>query len=104
VSAALVLLFGVILVACVLPRYRRDGIGDLAGVFFGLGAYALLRAAFFFAVYPGECLLFSPSVTLAHLLLLAIPFAASRFPHKEWLLAACAAFLLITNGSFVIGP
>jgi hypothetical protein len=104
VSTALVFVFGAILLACVLPRYRSDGIGDLAGVFFGLGAYALLRAAFFFAVYPGECLLFSSSVTLAHLLLIAIPFAASGFPHKEWLLAACPPLLLITNGSFIIGP
>jgi hypothetical protein len=103
VSAALVLVFGVILVACVLPRYRRDGIGDWAGVLLGLAAYALLRAAFFFAVYPGECLLFASGVTLAHLLLIAMPFATSRFPHKEWLLRACAALLLITNGSFIIG-
>ncbi len=104
VSASLVVVFGLILAACVLPRYCRGGIGDLPGVFLGLGAYAVLRAAFFFAVYPGECLLFSSSVTLAHLLMIAIPFAASRFPLKEWLLAACAALLLITNGSFIIGP
>ena len=44
---------------------------------------ALLRGAFFFFFLPGEPLLSSPAVTLAHMLMIGIPFAASRFPAKR---------------------
>jgi hypothetical protein len=58
---------------------------------------------FFLIFNPGECLLFSSGTTLTHMLLIGIPFAASRFPAKEGILAASAALLLIVNGSFMIG-
>jgi hypothetical protein len=104
VSAAMALLFGTIVAACVLPRYRRPCLdAGLAGVPQALIAYAVLRAAFFFAVYPGECLIFSSSTTLAHMLLIAMPFAASAFPRKGALLAAFAALLFIVNATFIIG-
>jgi hypothetical protein len=32
-----------------------------------------------------------------------MPFAASLYPHKGRLLAAFAALLFITNGSFILG-
>ena len=42
----------------------------------------LPRSTFFFFFNSKECLLFSSSATLAHLLLLGIPFMASSFPAK----------------------
>ncbi|MBO0765385.1 MAG: hypothetical protein J2P50_12460 [Hyphomicrobiaceae bacterium] len=104
ISAGMAILFGAIVAACVLPRYRRACRDTaLAGMSQALIAYALLRAAFFFAVYPGECLIFSASTTLAHMLLLAMPFTASAFPRKEALLAAFAALLFVVNATFIIG-
>ena len=103
VTTALVLVVGLILAASFMPRYRREGLGDLAGIPQALLAYCGLRAAFFFVVYPGECLLFSSSTTLAHILLVAIPFSVSHYPWKKSLLAALAALLFIANGSFIIG-
>jgi hypothetical protein len=107
VSAGLVVLLAIMLAACLLQPRRRRGVdwgdGDLAGVGAGLAAYALLRGAFFFIVNPSECILYGSGVTLAHLLLLAIPFGTSRLPGKRALLAACALLLLIVNGTFIIG-
>jgi hypothetical protein len=103
VTTALVLVLGLILAASFMPRYRQEGLGDLAGIPQALLAYCGLRAAFFFVVYPGECLLFSSSTTLAHILLVAIPFSVSHYPWKKSLLGALAALLFITNGSFIVG-
>jgi len=103
VSTALALLFAAMLAACVLPQYRRNGIGGLGGVLVGLLAFALLRGAFFFIVNPVECFLFSPGITLAHLLIFSIPFAASSFAGKRVLLAAFAVLLFSVNSSFIIG-
>jgi hypothetical protein len=104
VSTVMVILLGVILAACFLPGYRRARLAPtLAGVPHALAAYAVLRAAFFFTVYPGECLIFSASTTLTHMLLIAMPFAASTFPRKQALLGAFAALLFITNATFIIG-
>jgi hypothetical protein len=105
-SIALVALFGLVLAAIVWPRGREDGAAAVpaaAGLLIGLGAFALVRAVFFLIFNPGECLLFSSGTTLTHLLLIGIPFAASRFPAKQGILAASAALLLIVNGSFIIG-
>jgi hypothetical protein len=103
-SIALVALFGLMLAAIVWPRGREDGAAAVpAGLLLALGAFALIRAVFFLIFNPGECLLFSSGTTLTHLLLLGIPFAASRFPAKQCILAASAALLLIVNGSFMIG-
>jgi hypothetical protein len=102
VSAALVVLFGAMLLACVRPRYRATSLRGSASIPLALLAYAVLRGAFFFAVYPYESLLFSSSVTLAHLLLIAMPFAASRFPAKQGLLGAMALLLIVTNGTFIV--
>jgi hypothetical protein len=102
VSAALVVLVGVMVIACLLTRYRAASLRRSASILLALLAYAALRGAFFFAVYPYESLLFSSSVTLAHLLMVAIPFAASRFPAKQVLLGAVALLLVVTNGAFIV--
>jgi hypothetical protein len=106
ISILMVVAFGAILAASFLPRYRLAGPGGmdgLAGVPQSLMSYALLRASFFLVVYPGECLIFSASTTLTHMLLVAMPFAASIFPRKHALLAAFAALLFMVNATFIIG-
>jgi hypothetical protein len=103
VSAGLVVLFAIMLAACLVQQRQRDGSPELAGVAAGLAGYALLRGAFFLVVNPSECILYASGVTLAHLLLLAIPFGTSRLPGKRAILAACALLLLIVNGAFIIG-
>jgi hypothetical protein len=103
VSTALVLLFVVILAVSLLRPYRGQITRDMGGIMLGLAGYALVRALFFFLVYPGEYMLFSSAVSLPHLLLVAIPFAASTYRRKQALLAALAALLLIVNGTFILG-
>ncbi|MBO0763477.1 MAG: hypothetical protein J2P50_02635 [Hyphomicrobiaceae bacterium] len=102
ISAALAVLFGVMVLASFLRRHHAASPRGCASILLALLAYAALRGAFFFAVYPYESLLFSSSVTLAHLLLIAIPFAASRLPAKETLLGAVALLLIVTNGTFIV--
>jgi hypothetical protein len=104
VSAGIVVIFAVMLLASVLPRYRSEGSSLSASILLALSAYTLLRGLFFFVFLPSECILYASSVTLAHLLIVAIPFAASSFPAKPALLAGLGGLLFITNGAFVIGP
>jgi hypothetical protein len=104
VSAGLVALFGAILAVGLLRPYRGRITRDLAGIMLGVSAYALLRALFFFLVYPGEHILFASGATLPHMLLIAMPYAASAYPRKDALLAGLAALLLIVNGAFILGP
>jgi hypothetical protein len=103
VTASLVALFGVMLVAILLPRYRANTPGSLTAILGGLGAYALVRGTFFLIVYPKECLLYASGITLVHMLMIGIPFTASNFPAKQGLLVAFALLLVIINGTFIIG-
>jgi hypothetical protein len=104
VSAALVVLAGVIVVGGLIRRSGSDRGYELPGLLLALLAYALLRPVFFFIFVPTECFLFANSVTLAHMLLIAIPFGASRLPARPILLLAVAVLLLVTNGAFIAGP
>jgi hypothetical protein len=104
VSIGLVALFGAILAVSLLRPYRGQITRGMAGVMLGVAAYALLRALFFFLIYPDEHMLFASGATLPHMLLIAIPFAASAYPRKQALLAGLAALLLVVNGSFILGP
>ena len=104
VSTALVVLVAIMMAGCMLQPQRRHGGGDLAGVVAGLCGYSLLRGTFFLVVNPSECILYGSGVTLAHLLLLAIPFGTSRLPGKRAILAVCVLLLLIVNGAFIVGP
>jgi hypothetical protein len=103
VSASLVILAGAIGLATLMPRHWYAGADDSLAILLAILAYALLRGAFFFVYLPGEPLLNSGATTLPHLLLIGIPFAASRFPAKWILLAIFAALLFITNGTFIVG-
>jgi hypothetical protein len=104
ISVGLVVVFCAIVSVSLQSRYRAHITRDMAGIMLGLATYALVRALFFFLVYPGEYMLFSSAVTLPHMLLLAIPFAVSAYPRKQALLAGLAALLFVVNGSFIIGP
>lgn len=104
VSAGMVALFGAIVAICLLPRYRGAITREMAGLMLGVSAYAVLRALFFFLVYPGEYMLFAAAVALPHILLIAIPFAVSTYPRKQTLLAGLAALLFVVNASFILGP
>ena len=103
--AALVVLLGVLLSVTLLAPKRFAIVRNVPAIVLALLAYALVRATFFFIFNGKENMLFSPSVTLAHLLLLAIPFAATRLPEKAkvTLLALIAAALFVNNGLFIIG-
>ena len=103
ISIGLVTLFGVMLFASVLPQYRGVSANNCASLLLAFLAYALLRSTFFFFFNSKECFLFSSSATLAHMLLLAIPFSASRFKAKGALLLVFAVLLFINNGAFIIG-
>ena len=103
-TAALVVLLGLMVAACLLARHRAPACDAATAMLVPLAAYSAVRGAFFFIFNPAEALLFSPAVTLAHLLIVGVPFAASSFPAKPWLLAAFAALLLIVNGRFILAP
>jgi hypothetical protein len=104
VSTGMVALFAAVVAVSVLPRHRGAITREMAGLMLGVSAYAVLRALFFFLIYPGEYMLFASAVSLPHLLLIAVPFAASTYPHKHMLLAGLAALLFVVNGSFILGP
>lgn len=93
----------VIVGASVMPRDRARGLGSAGALLLALGAYALVRAAFFLFFNPAEPMLFSPAVTLVFWLILLVPFAASRFPAKGWVLAVLAICLIATNIGFILG-
>jgi hypothetical protein len=100
-SAALLAIFAVMAAAALLLRNRDGQRVTLTAIMLALLAYALARLVFFFVFLPAECLLYSPSVSLVHLLFVAVPFAASHFPYKEWLTAALALAMIVTNGLFI---
>jgi hypothetical protein len=100
-------MFGAMVGASLLPRYRAqyrdDGSNAISSLLLALMAFTLLRGAFFFVFNPREPMLFSPAVTLPHLLMIGILFVASRLPAKHILLAVFAGFLIIANGAFIVG-
>lgn len=104
-SAALVAVFATLLAAVIFLRKKISIVPNVPAIMLALLAYALVRAVFFFVFNAKESMLFSPSATLAHLLLLAIPFAATSLPEraKVALLALLAALLFVNNGRFIVG-
>jgi hypothetical protein len=106
-SVGVAALFGAMIVASVLPRYRAqcrdDGANAIGGLLLALSAFTLLRGTFFFVFNPREPMLFSPAVTLPHMLMIGILFVASNLPAKHILLGGFAALLLIANGAFIVG-
>lgn len=99
VSGAIAILAIAIFLACF---WRRAGseVRAQTSLLLGFATYAIVRAIFFLLFIPKEYFLYGPSVTLTHLLLLAIPFSQSRIPGKVYILAVLATLLLINNGMF----
>lgn len=93
-----------LLVVCLLPGRQPAGDGGRRALLLALGAYALFRALFFVVMLPHEPLLNASTTTLAHLLILAGLFAASRVPGKTLVLAGFAVLLFAANAAFIIGP
>ena len=104
IAMTTVLVVAAMIAASLLPRVRAASLGPAGGLLLPLAVYALVRAAFFIIFVPDEALLFSPAVTLAHWLIVLVPFTASRFPAKGGLLAALCVLLIATNASFMLGP
>lgn len=102
VSVSLIALFAVMVIACVLPRYRGETSGALVRILMALLSYTIFRGAFFLIFNPAEAILFSPAVTLAHMLMISIPFASSSFPAKGVLLALIPVLLFVNNGFFIL--
>jgi hypothetical protein len=101
-SASLVVLLTIMLIASVLP-WRRQALGGLMPILLALLAYAVVRGLFFLVFIPYECILFSAPVVLAHILVAGLLFTTSRFPAKQALLASVAMLLLVTNAAFILG-
>ena len=104
IAITTLLLVAAIAIAGLLLRRGGADLGPGGQLLLPLAAYALVRALFFFIFNPSEPLLFSPAVTIAHWLILLVPFAASRFPAKRALLAVLCVLLFATNGGFMLGP
>lgn len=94
----------VVAIASAVARARGARLGPTGPLLLALAAYALGRAVFFFIFNPSEPLLFSPAVTIAHWLVLLVPFAASRFPAKRAVLGVLCVLLFATNAAFMLGP
>lgn len=101
-ALTLLLMLAVVAVS-VLPRRRTLLDAGTRSILMALAAYVALRTTFFLVFSPTEPLLFSSSITLALLLIVAVPFAASALPGRQSLLTALAAMLLLTNASFMVG-
>ena len=92
------------LAICLLPERKLRQDSATRAIVLAIGAYALLRAAFFVVMLPREPLLNASATTLAHLLILAVLFSASGIPRKDLVLGGFAALLFAANAAFIIGP
>lgn len=101
-AGAIFLLYSMLLVWGV-PAWRPAVPNGVRAFLLGVAAFGCLRTVFFLVFNPEEPLLFSPSSTLAHLLLMIVPFALSSLPARGLLLAAVAGLLYLGNGAFIFG-
>ena len=106
-SIGVAVLFCATLLASILPRYRAQyrvhASNDIRALLLALMAFTLLRGTFFFVFNPREPLLFSPAVTLPHLMMIGSLFVASRLPAQHLFLGVFAVLEFIANGAFIIG-
>jgi hypothetical protein len=100
-SAGAIVLLGVMVLACVAPSWRSERQSRF-GLALPLIAYTAVRGLFFFLFNPAEAMLFSAAVTLPHVMIVVVPFAASKFPAKMPVLAGFAALLFLTNLRFMV--
>ena len=100
IGAAALLCIAVI--ASIFARRTAENLDAWTGVLLGFGGLYAGPAAFFFLFNAYEPLLFSSPVTLAHMLLVAIPLATYKMPAKSLLLGAFAVSLVVANGAFIL--
>ena len=93
VSASALLLLAAMIGGSAVRSRSKAGSAASSAIVLALLAYALVRGMFFLIFNPAEPLLFSPAITLAYLLAIAMPFAVSNIPAKPILprLTDCAA-------------
>jgi hypothetical protein len=104
VALAALLIVALVIAVPLLSHYRMARFGPAQGLLLPLAAFAFVRGMFFFMFNPAEPLLFSPTVTLVHWLIVLVPFAASRFPAKGAVLSVLCILLIMTNAGFMLGP
>lgn len=102
-GAAVALAAGVLASASLGPLVKSGSHGLARGLIAGLVAFVVVRATFFYLFNPNECLLFSPSVTIPHLMLIGVPFVASALPYKMAFLGLGGLMLFINNAIFIFG-
>jgi hypothetical protein len=100
-STGMIALAAIMIFAPFAPMWRAEG--RQLPLMLPLLAYSIVRGAFFFAFNPAEVMLFSSAIALPHLIMLIVPFAASRFPAKLPVLSCFAILLFADNLRFMIG-
>jgi hypothetical protein len=100
-SAGAIVLLGVMVAGCVAPVWRPEWQASF-GLALPLLAYTAVRGAFFFLFNPAEAQLFSAAVALPNLMILLVPFTASKFPAKMSVLAGFALLTFLTNARFML--
>ena len=103
VSASAMLLLAAMIGGSAVRSHRKAGSAASTAILLALLAYVLVRGMFFLIFNPAEPLLFSPAITLAYLLAIAMPFAVSNVPAKPIFLASLVALLFVANGAFMFG-
>ena len=99
-SAGSITLLGLMAFAGVAPGWRSER--QSFDMVLPLLAYTVLRGTFFFIFNPAEVMLFSSATTLPILMIVLVPFAASKFPAKVPVLTGFAVLIFLTNARFVI--
>jgi len=99
----LALILGIMVVTVLVTLRSNESAHMAKSLLLGLLAYTVVRGGFFYLFDPNECLLFSASATLAHMVLIGMPFAASALPCKSAILALGAIMLFVNNAIFIFG-
>jgi hypothetical protein len=100
-SSGVIFLIAAMIVTPLLPMWRNS-FRDYLPICLALIAYSFARGVFFFLYIPGESMIYTPSVILAHLIFIIVLFANSRFPAKATVLILLAVALFLTNLNFLI--
>lgn len=95
--------FAVIATASLFMPRENERSRLATGLLLGLLAYTILRGGFFYLFDPNECLLFSSSATLAHMVLVGVPFVTSQFPYRSGIIRLGATLLFVNNAIFIFG-
>lgn len=101
ISAALMVLLAGTIIAPWVPAWRGPP-SPFRPILIAMAGFTMLRAGFFLIFNPAEAMLFSPAVTLPHLMIVLIPFLNSHAPAKRPVLIGMIWLLFLTNVRFMI--